>query len=1329
MKLTKQQQAVVDAPRGNILVSAAAGSGKTSVMTERIARRIMSKDLSVDRMLVMTFTNAAAANMSAKMEKRLRAELNSALSNEQRQYINEQISLLPAAHISTIHAFCNEVIGNFSFEARDQQGELLILPGSAILDQVRTNELLSESFDEVFRKIYDLYLEARKEQPETPSDDLTAPVKGQSNRIISEQSFGGQAVPHFGTSGFPFTLDDEKLLFFDWTESMTQMITAFGGKRDNDSLKEEMGKQLAYLRSLPDYEKWVQKALQKKKFAAFHFSESDTAKQILAHIDALFERCMPVVRELQKAVDDVIFVKKGNEERRASFHAWFDAVETAYQKRQSKAFQTYADFYEYAQTYSSMDFPTYRKNQDSALLDFDAKIAPFWEIAYALFGKTANKTRLKNESEGTPRFFFGKSEAQTEEELQHMVPYYSRYFEVILAVDALYKEKKRAIHSIDFADQEQIALALLRKEEVAGYYRELFDEIYIDEYQDNSGVQDAIVGRISKDNVFFVGDVKQSIYRFRHAKPEMFMKRRASYAKHENGTLFELNSNFRSVPGVIAFVNDLFFQLMSESYAGIEYDESHMLIANRDAQNDGEATCELLLVEHADISDATPENGRADDSADENATEIEDSSSAPEEEDSTRIDCEALAIAKKLQSLAQREDFSWSQCVVMTATNASASSVAKKLQDCGIPAQGPSIEDIFSNRDIHLWLNLMRVTDNPMQDIPFASVLKAPFQQTGYTDADLMEIYLKSHIKQDTNAGTKTLLYHRVTAYIDEHQDLLAFRLNQTMEWLRQLKKMSMQMTLSEWLMHTYVQTRYLDTISSQASYESRKNALIAFREWAGSFDRSRRTGLYTFVQYVEALVKQKAKTTDIELSDPVENVVSCMTIHKSKGLEFEYVFLCGMDRKTTHAGSSKVLLSENGDIASSYYDNDAALYFDTHDYFLLKRREFLAEQAELLRVLYVAFTRAMNRLFIVCDLKRGKQDELDGFSSIGKIFTLREEHIPDTLMEKLNNHWKMTVAGLIRNPKTPVFRLFPSLSEANQAVFSSVATKRTSDVAYQFISHSSVLEIPKENMQDASKLDCDVNHFMQVTDVDTVLASSQWCSFTEQLLASDKVKPEMNVPSKTTVSEMKRLLSDSGDEEGRAASINLHVRDYSTVASGQMDAATKGTLLHSVWQYLDYSSLYTRRDSIDWHAEIQRLSEYKMILPDHMDIVLKYEKQLDAFTRSELCARIVASESRKECGPYKEIPFALAHPTEDGSFTLVQGMIDCWFVDDDGQAVLIDYKSDRLSGTYEERVDTLRNKYAVQLDTYAKAITAATGKIVKEKTIWSIEDACAYSL
>lgn len=1302
MRPTPEQERIIEAPCGNILVSAAAGSGKTTVMTERIVSRIVNGETSVDRVLVMTFTNAAAANMSAKLEQKLRERLALESDSDMRRRLGEQLAALPSAYISTIDAFCNKVIASFAASARDEHGELLIEPGSTIIDENHGKIMLREAFDDVFEKGY--LLVSKVKEDETFANEV----------MVEDEEY------------WPWTIVDQGLTRKEWASQFLDMTEAFGSGRDDTSLKEDMMGKLAYLRSLPQYRQWLQENLRSKKEEMNDPGSTPWAKKVQSLIIELIEERIELIRPLLKDVDEVIFLKdaKKNADRQETMKEWLNyVVETSDAILANKA-MTWEEMSALVnrKPTTKITSPIVKETSDETLQNFVANYIPFCELLYCFAGQKLASSQTEN-FRSHIRFFFGKTMDELKEEARDTYPCIARYFEVVLATDSQYAMKKHAECTMDFPDQEQLALTLLSKEEVAGYYRDLFDEIYIDEYQDNSGVQDAIVQCFAKNNVFFVGDVKQSIYRFRHAKPQLFLDRYAEYSRSESGTLYELKQNFRSVPDVLSVVNEVFDAIMSKEYADIEYNESHQLNPGRSSYEETSGSPVMLIF--AEDTWGTDESKNTD------------------EEISENVEKEALIVATQISKLQKLPDFEFRECAVLTTSNEAASKIAGVLMRCGIPAQGPSTHNMLKHPDLRVMIDLARITDNDLQDIPLAGVMKSNIEQASFTDEELLTISLFANA-----AGKRRMPFcEKVHYYASKAEGELAEKVQAFYAFLHTLRTYAMQMNVAKWLEHVYALTNYTNWVLMQREGEARYYALMALIGWSERFDVSRNTGLRAFVDYMEEMDAQKDANTDIELSASLENVVKCMTIHKSKGLEFPYVFLCGL-RNSQNSDHSRILLNERGEMACMRYCPNWQSRYEPHDFFLLKEEESRETDAEKIRLLYVAMTRAEKKLFIVTTFKRKTDDVIESFDSavIQALKRTPDGKLSRSMMWNLSTHLKKILGGLIRN--------YHVISD----MVCSGGSVEWGDLDYA----SPVRDTSSTKL---AVLAGDGNLLEEHEVTETPLAEEAYECARQSILAGEVETPkydsEVNVllrqvrkdaddfeqvhlvPAKSTVSEMKRLLASEENEEEdegiSAEAINLRLRETNEKWKTKGYTATQmGTLIHSVWQYLDFAGLVDSGKEVDWNRELERLSEFGMITSEQIPILQEFAPAMQQFLESDLCEEIAQAEKQTGRGPFREIPFALAVTDFDQragtgnaetitsdkhDYTLVQGMIDCWFIDQQDEAVLIDYKSDRLSGSDEEKEQVLRERYWNQLDLYARAITSATGKKVARRIIWLIRD------
>ena len=1296
MGLSKEQQRIVDAPCRNILVSAAAGSGKTTVMTERIVKRILDRELSVEKVLVMTFTNAAAANMSAKLEKKLREKLAEAKDKDTRKYLSEQIAALPSAYISTIDSFCSRVISNFSAQSRDENGNLLLEPKSMILDEVHAKKLLSESFDEVFSEAYSL---AQKIEADADLRAKTMPLSDE------EHLLGGMI--------------SSDLTYEEWARSFLSMVSAFGSGRDDTALKEDMIGKLGYLRSLSGYESWVREALEKKKKDSTDFLSSKTYDKIMKITKDAIRKRIDVIPVLIDMIPRVSFVKKekDNIARQQDFLEWCRFLEENGKRVLEDPSMTWDDICKIRYRVPSEKIPSYTmKNPDPELLEFDSLAGSFYELAYILAYAKKSAAFADSMKEET-RYFFGKTLEEITSELQEMYPIYERYFELVFAAEKIYQKKKRLEHGMDFPDQEQVALSLLANPEVSGYYRDLFSEIYIDEYQDNSGVQDAIVQCFSKNNVFFVGDVKQSIYRFRHAKPQLFLDRSRDYLDGQEGTLYTLNNNFRSVPGILSSVNHIFSSIMSEEYADIEYDSTHELHPG------------LPLEEYDQTSGADVTLILAEDSE-------EDSSSDPDDQgdmdqildmkEAEKVEKETLIITNKILELKKLKSFRYDQCVVLTTSNRGAMAASNTLMKCGIPAQGPNLGNILQQPDLRIMLDLARLTDNIFQDIPLAGIMKSKIRQARFTDEDLMKIYLFS----DTGEYRDLLFCEKVIRFAKEEDTDLSRRVADLLSFINDLRTLSMQMTVTKWLEHVYAITDYPSFVRSQDNGDARYYALMSLVTWATRFDMGRRSGLRAFVGYIDELDQGKDKSTEIDLSEPLENVVRCMTIHKSKGLEFPYVFLCGI-QSTPRGGDSSLILSETGAMAARRFAEKEGVVYEPHDYYILSREEKREAEAEKIRLLYVALTRAEKKVFVISLISRTKDDVIKSCDPVISSGSETEEKLPPAVMCRLKTHLTRFMAGQIRMKEYPLEKAIRSREPMyyGDLDFSSDVRRPDSGEAALISDSIDKLRCSLEESP-LSVTEKYIKARAHAVDVQISDEKKKHLDLLEKDV-HDWAEPDL-LPAKTTVSEIKRQMSDELDlddgERPDFRAVNMRVKESAQRWKDDGYTASQlGTLLHSAWQYIDFTGLIQSGEDPDWNAVLATLSSHGMIAEDQVKILSRFSENMQVFLKSDLARRMSEAELRPENGPYREIPFALAVPNEHDDFSLVQGMIDSWFIDSDGEAVLVDYKSDRLSGSAEEKKEELKSRYQVQLDMYAQAITAATGVIVKEKIIWLIRDGLSF--
>lgn len=1378
MSLTEQQQRVVDAALGNLLISAAAGSGKTRVLVERIARRVVLGSLNVQNVLVMTFTNAAATHMSNRLETALIEAQAATADPREILRLSEQISLLPLAHISTIHSFCNDVIKNYGSELTDPEGKIFIEPGSSILDGTRSKIMLQEAVDRVLDELYALCHRVLPGSGASAASDLTGASSPGTGPVPDHP-------PVKRSEPYPFAPAGESLTVEKWCEHFMEMSLSFSTGRTDGTLREMILFFHSALRSLPDYEDHVCEMLRTKKAESEDFASSETAATLIAELIEISLRADEAVREAEPMLNIITFVKdkKKNAEQAGVYLESFALARELSSLLKNGA--GWDDIVMLAARAPSGKFPGSpdKSDRSSDKSRFFSVLVPFFEVMYMLSGAyPINQAYCSNFRGILPRVF-SRTAAEIQSELRAMYPLLARLFETVILTDRLYSERKRAENALDYSDQEQMALQLLKLPGPSGYYRELFAEIYIDEYQDNSRIQDAIIERISNRNVFYVGDVKQSIYRFRHARPDMFTSRSDRYRKGEDGTLLELNGNFRSRREILHFVNDMFSQLMSREVGEIRYDDAQRLDPMRTEgayEDDPGEIVQVVLIERGTQEAPTLRNDpeREDQESPADVFEVTEQSSPdlvdnPETFGEDGIDLEAieyegLYVLRTIRELIGRFGYRYSDFAVLSRTNREAASIAGLLGSSGIPAQGPEDSALFTDRELLLMNHLILLIDNMRQDIPLCSVMRANFPDAGFTPEDLIRIYIFGH----ENHLKGSFFHEKVIYYSQNGPEPLRDKVNRFIDFIDDLRTKSMVLKVSELIEHIYRKTGMIDRLSVQENGLRRVAALETFREWANTFERGHRGGLYAFVRYIDEINRGEHCPEDFEVGEQLRNTVHCNSIHKSKGLEYKIVFVCGLAGLFNREGEkSPVLMHDIYGIASDFVHLEKGYSIPTVPKQLLSERERRAGLSENMRLLYVALTRAEERLYLIGSFSRKKDGGMARHEDfVTASLPVREEKLPPRIVMRAGSFLDLLLLGLSRNPKMPVEKLIAIGQDPSTGADSPAIRGRTKDITIRIIDRASLkTELSSAEPESATSASPDIPSAGPFGADKAVLSEEDRFLFKAQTSGVYAYEDRIHMPAKVTVSEMKRSAPPPEDSEepgefilskdiatavggnpfsqtGTAELAEIDARSGTEVATKRpinlmirtsigkrpeknlLTPTETGILLHSVFQYLDFSALPEQATPDDIRVELERMVRYDMIRSDQLPYLEEFLPDITAFSASQICARMKEAERKTGCGPFREIPFSITEPLSTEDFRLIQGMIDCWFIEEDG-AVLVDYKSDRIRGDRTEKERVLKERYSIQLDYYARAIEAASHLTVKEKMIWLIPEAISFLL
>ncbi|MBR2186530.1 MAG: helicase-exonuclease AddAB subunit AddA [Lachnospiraceae bacterium] len=852
MKFSPEQEKVINLRNKNILVSAAAGSGKTSVLVERVIKRVMDPDdnVDIDRILTVTFTNAAASEMKDRIRKRLSEAL---LSEPENERLREQLNLIHNASFMTIDAFCVKVI-------RENFEELSIDPAFRVGDENEMEMIREDACDEILNEAYE---EGREDFDRLLS--LCSP--GKEDRDIAET------------------------------------LMTLSKKADSREDPEEWLKSLI----IPYEKAETEPSCWEEPVIALSNSILGTA---LKEYDQLISLS-------KEAPGPYMYLPLLQDERAAVFSA---LAEKSYEKR-----------------YEALKLLTFdrlsSKKDEGVDPDLRTRVKDIRNSKKDLLIK------LRND-------LFSKDKEQVISELKLSLTAVRELVGLTLKYRSRTGEKKEKKGVLDFSDLEHFALSVL-KSDAGDSYRDFYREVMTDEYQDNNGIQEAILTRVAgKNNYFCVGDVKQSIYGFRLSEPEIFMKRFKSYESDPDSERILLNRNYRSRSCVIASVNALFKGIMHEDTGGIEYDEDQYLYYGEGYDSDTEACkTELCLLERG------------------NNTDIE------------KPELEAAYIASRIASMVgsfeitERKDGSivkrkagYSDFAVLLRTASGVDEVIRDvLKSRGIPAVTERTGGYFKTREVRDVLNFLNIIDNPRQDIPLIAVLKSPFG--GLNDADL------SLIRASHKEG---LMYDALTK--GEYGEELKEKAGVFLKKLERYREMLHYTPLHE-LIKQLIGEGY-DLLAMTKNDGSRENLELLVKK-AADFESTSYRGLFRFLRYIEKMKKYDLDFGEAGKTGGAE-AVRIMSIHKSKGLEFPVVFLANADRQFNRSDATEaVIIHKDLGIGLNITDQERKLIIKP----LLKNvssyRIRLDGTGEEMRVLYVGLTRAKEKLFITGTVKdRNKTEE-----------------------------------------------------------------------------------------------------------------------------------------------------------------------------------------------------------------------------------------------------------------------------------------------------------------------------------------------------------------
>ena len=1193
MKLVGGQLAAVLADEREILVSAAAGSGKTTVLTERIMEMICrdKSPVDVDRLLVVTFTDAAAKQMKAKISEKLIARMKSRFGDP---HLARQVALLNRAQIMTIHAFCLTVVRKY-FHILD------IDPGFRVGSQAELALLRGEVVDEVFERAYVAYYE-----------------NGENPAFI-------EAARHFAP------------------------------KIDDSSFKELVLRIYDFAWSCPNPRAWLDEHIAQYRLES-GIDGSRWYADFCVQTNLVLENAIANLEELAEIAATPGLPPKNLELFERNIGDLINA--------QAALAQGFAAFYD------AMDF------EAGALSS--AKTRPQGDL-YTDEELAARRERLKA---GRKQYFtdvvreiregaLQKPPAAAEADLQACHPIAAELGRLVLDFAADFAAVKAERNMVDFSDFEHFCLEILGKMEggefIAGELAEQvaaqFDEVFVDEYQDSSMLQELILKTVaSASRRFMVGDIKQSIYRFRLARPENFISKFNTFSREPNPEnpaerLINLSQNFRSRAEVLAGINFVFGQLMSREAGEVDYDDEAKLIpgASFPDFNISGKRCILHIVDKA--MDGEPDSDEEDDGQDLTRAAVEARVAAGYVRD---------LISKKFQIFedGEQRDIRFSDIVILLRAKSAGPIFVQEMKNLDIPAMCEGDNDYFSATEVLTILAILQIIDNPRQDTPLISVMYSPIFR--FCADELVEIRM---------ARQKGDYYGALRHYAEAgRDDSLKEKIAKFLAELENWRDLAVFLPVSQLILTLYEQTGFLDYVGLLLGGNIRQANLNLLFEKAAEFEKTSLMGLFNFMRYIEKLQKRNFGFETAAAASENENLVRIMTIHKSKGLEFPVVILADCGRKLNLRDTQGNFLM-HWDLGMGFRAVKGQIISNTFARHAISARIQAESLSEELRVLYVALTRAKEKLILI-----GTTDNyLNKLTNYQKISKSDFFQIPayDVLNGKSYLDW-MIMAMMRNNGDWEVVSGSPGESRAQ------IRQKRQSYAAFGEILEKIENHEPGPQMAEIRRrLDFRYAY--------------------ENGLAS---------PSKMSVSEVKRLYEREflGDSEifiNKPTTFDLP--DFMRENTGPT-AAERGVIFHKVLEHLDLAQTSLGDDFIP------DLENKGILLPGeaaHIDL-----SRIDKFLASPIVARMRRAERI-----YREMRFAIgvdpclidSRLENSGGDMILHGVIDCIF-EESGGLVILDYKTDRIGAG---GVNAIAQPYRAQMMLYKLAAERIFNKPVKEMLLY----------
>lgn len=1158
MKWTVDQQKAIEARQGTLLVSAAAGSGKTAVLVERVIQRICDGEnpCGVENLLIVTFTNAAAAQMKEKIAAAISKKI--ALNPSDKRLRRQQL-MLPCANICTIDSFCINLV-------RENFHALGISPDFTLIDDGELDILKSKAVNTVVEELY------QKSDPEFIN----------LCNLISDNRDDGKLIEavftlHKLSQAYPFPEDWLVSLKNDFSDPRT-----------------------------PEKSKW--------------------GKIITEYIEAYIENALDGTAHCLEMLEE----------------------EPVLQGKYAPSFESDKQTFEYLLNSLKND-------------DWDSMTEKFFSVKFENFGRapTGYESEVKDICKSVREDYKGNfkkvlklisvSADEHAADLEHLAPVVGKLIDAVIAFENELTRLKLEANQANFTDTLHLALKLLfekdgenyKKTDLANELSANYAEILVDEYQDVNMAQDMIFNALSKNenNLFMVGDVKQSIYRFRQAMPEIFLSRRDGLSEYENGNYpakVTLGKNFRSRKGVTEIINFIFSYIMSRESGGLDYDKNECLEAAAPYPESTGADTEMYLLETEKGEELNAQASFA-------ADYIEKAVS------------EGLSLVSgNGTKKAEYRDF----CILLRSIKGHSKPFVDEFTRRGIPVSCEAAKGILETPEITFLTSLLKIIDNPVDDIPLTAVMLSPV--FGFTPDELS--VMRTNLKKGSvyacvvNAAENGSGKARV--FLDE---------------IARMRTLSSTLRTGELVRRLIEETGYGAIVCAMKDSEKRRANLNLFIDLANKYESTGSKGVSGFIRYVDSAVGNKSSIKCGETKSEAANAVRIMTIHKSKGLEFPVCIVAACEKSYSTLDLKKeLIISRESGIGIK--TNDGPFKFDTLPRIAAKTETVRDSHSEELRILYVALTRAKEKLVMLASATDWSKALTEIASKIRNT-----DRLDPFSVNSFTSYSECILSALLRHPDAHSLRAKAGLSE--RLVMPCETRLKT-----EIISGNSEWEMQQDEAEEIA--------------------------FDEEMLGEIKNRLSYRYPFASLNGVIAKRIASKLDAEEIGGEY-FASRKPAFVGKGKLTPAQRGTATHRFMQFSDYTKA---RDNVD--DELERLVNGGMLTEAEAEAVDR--KSISAFFESTLAERIFKSEKvYKEYAFTASVPLCEMHPeiseeAAKGENIIIEGVADCAFVEN-GSLIIVDYKTDRAQSGEE-----LAERYREQLSVYRRCLAEVIGLPVAQTLIYS---------